>query len=287
MSEEGVDSRQVPRPFVKWVGGKRRLIAEIVKRIPAAWDPSRDSYVEPFLGGGALYWHLRPKVARLGDACGELVRCWQVVRDDASALIEELGKIEVRYRADPEGVYYAERGEDPGGMSAQRAAARFIFINKAGYNGLYRENRRGACNVPWGRDPQVKILDAANLERCHEALQGAEVSVVCEDFERRRPGRRSLVYMDPPYSPIAQGSFTRFTKVGFGEGDQGRLLEYASRLARSGCHVVLSQSADEELVDRYRDRGFACHRVQVSRPINCQVHARGEVGEYLIVGGRA
>ncbi len=279
-----------PRPFVKWAGGKSQLVGELRKRIPSSWDPERDVYVEPFLGGGALYWALRPARAHLCDACPELVGAWEVLGTSAETLIARLSEVEANYRKDSEATYYSVRSAPhwtAGDLDRVDRAVRFIFLNKAGFNGLWRVNKVGQHNVPWGRNPKATICDVDNLRACSAHLAKCQPVMSCGDFASVGPvPPGALVYLDPPYSPVSKtASFTSFTKDGFGPADQKRLVAYAARLVRQGVHVIVSQSADEEVVDLYRKKGFDCQQVPARRSINSKGYGRGAVFEYIIAGG--
>ncbi len=272
------------RPFLKWAGGKTQLLDQLVARIPSAWRPGEDQYLEPFAGAGALFFRLRPTRAMLCDSNPDLVACWITLRDAPKELARQLGALQARYRLDPKATYLEVRGWDPASLDLPTRAARLIMLNKTCFNGLYRVNKSGKFNVPWGQNPKVKILDSDNLEACSAILRGGSVDVSCSDFEEiPDPPPGSLVYFDPPYAPLTStANFTSFTAAKFRSADQRRLACHAERLARSGCHVIVSQSSDEETVDLYRNRGFTCDRVPAVRKINSAGYGRGVVGEYVI-----
>jgi DNA adenine methylase len=281
------DAGPRPRGFVKWAGSKRQLLPELVRRIPRAWRADHDQYYEPFVGAGALYWELAPRRAHLGDLNPDLVTCWTTVRDDSAELIALLGKIQEAYRKDPEGVFLQYRSLSPHLLSPVERASRFIFLNKTCFNGLYRVNSKGVFNVPWGKNPRATICDADNLEACARRLQDSATSITLGDFSLMRGvPRGSLVYLDPPFSPITKTSnFTSFTAEKFCRADQERLVDYAVELAQLGAHVIASQSCDEEVVDLYRSKGFRCDLVPAVRAICCRGYGRGTVGEYIIRSG--
>jgi len=284
---------QLPRlrPFVKWVGSKRNLAARLAAKVPASWNPDKHQYVEPFVGAGALYWELRPKKAILSDANAELMVAWEALADYASKVVRELRTLELDYRARPEEYYYEVRKQDPEDLDLVKRAARFLFLNRTGWNGLYRVNKDGRYNVPWCRNPSVGIVDEACLVACAQVLAENRPKILCGDFEKAGPVKKgALVYLDPPYSPVSKtSSFTSFTARGFGRADQERLAEYADRLARR-CHVIASMSSEESTVELYRSRGFVCELVHSPHMINSKGDKRGEVGEYIIMkspGGEA
>lgn len=269
------------RPFIKWVGGKTYLLPEIKKRIPSAWNPETDLYVEPFLGAGALFWDLKPKHAYLNDANELLKRTWYAVQNAVDGLVTELRQCEQEYRNSPETYYHLIRDCDVG-MGTVEDAARFIFLNKTGFNGLYRVNGRGEFNVPWGKDPKRTICDAELLHACSAQLQNA--TLFNADFEELTfDPEGAFIYCDPPYMPVSKTSnFTSYTADGFSYYDQLRLAVWAADMRNAGAYIILSQSAFEPLIDQYRMLGFTCDLVNVPRRVNSKGTGRGNVGEYII-----
>jgi DNA adenine methylase len=278
------------RPFLKWAGGKTKLLTKLRARIPSSWDPSRNHYHEPFLGAGALYFSLLPTHAHLSDANADLVTAWQAVRDDVDGVVAELVRWRDAYVKDPETTYYAVRLLSPEKLGPSERAARLIFLNKTCFNGLYRVNKKGLFNVPWGQNPKAGILDEVNLRNCARALSQGDGEVECRDFgksgavkKRESVKAGALVYFDPPYAPVSKTSnFTSFTVDKFGQAEQVRLVEIAAKIAERGAHVIVSQSADESLIDLYRKKRFTCDPVSAPRGINSVGTGRGMVGEYLI-----
>lgn len=273
-----------PHPFIKWAGGKTQLLPELLKRIPKSWDREKDLYVEPFVGGGALFWELQPKHAVLNDKNTELVRVYRVLKAggvEFQAMGRALLELQQRYRVDPSGTYAAIREWVPDGPAG--AVARTLFLNKTGFNGLYRVNQSGKFNVPWGKNSKVTILDEENLRACSEFLQSIQVGIACKDFVDISVPPGALVYFDPPYIPVSKTSnFTTYTAGGFNYYDQLRLAIHAAYLKKCGCHVMLTQAADKSLIDQYRRLGFTCDRVKARRNINSNADKRGAVGEYII-----
>lgn len=275
-------------PFLKWAGGKARLVPAIAERLPA----STGRYHEPFLGGGAVYFGLQatrnlPRAA-LNDANGALVGVFAVVRDAVEQVCAELERLAEPYLAlaQPERAarYYALRAEEPGDPIA--AAARFIFLNRTCYNGLYRENRAGRFNVPHGRYVRPNIVNAANLRAAAAALSGCALS--CDDFDtacaRAAPG--DVMYLDPPYHPLsATSSFTGYTSGEFGWPEQVRLARAFASLTSRGVYAVLSNSAHEDISALYR--GYDVETVPMSRAINSKPGRRQPIGEFLISNTRA
>ncbi len=284
----GLDGAAHATPFLKWAGGKGQLLAQLEPLLPETFG----RYIEPFLGGGALFFHLRNRErladgAILNDSNPELMTCCRVIQDPETlpALIKRLGE-HARHALDAD-YYYAVRAWDrePGfrERSPVERAARTIFLNHACYNGLYRLNRSGQFNVPygkWRRPPRV--FDEDNLWACHRALQG--VTLVAEDFEaclgRARAG--DLVYLDPPYHPrSATSSFTTYTGDEFREQHQRRLAALYGELDARGCLLVLTNSATP-LVRRLYG-AYRIETVLATRAINCKRARRGKIEELVVL----
>lgn len=266
--------RQEARPFIKWAGGKKQILPHLLARAPRTFG----TYFEPFLGGGALFFSLSPGKAVLSDLNPYLVNAYSIVRDRVDELAESLQA----HRADKE-YYYMMRDLSPEAMSQVERASWFIYLNKTCYNGLWRVNKSGRFNVPFGRYKKPKILDRENLHAASRALQGARV--MCSDFEEAVQGALpgDFVYFDPPYSPLGgTARFTSYTGEGFGEEEQERLAGVFRRLSRRGVLVMLSNS-DVPLVRRLY-RGFRIDTVQASRAINCRGDRRGPVDEVVVTG---
>jgi DNA adenine methylase len=273
-----VTSRALPRPFVKWAGGKTQLLDDLLRHIPAQFG----SYHEPFVGGGALFFALR-RDGRIGQASisdlgAELIDAYLAVRDRVEELIATLSTYPYH-----KGFYYQLRAQDPWAMSLPQRAARMIYLNKTGYNGLYRVNRKGQFNVPFGRYKRPKVCDAANLRAGSEALMGVEMS--CASFERvldrAQPG--DLVYFDPPYVPLSRtASFTSYQAACFGEAEQERLRDVCVALTDRGVRVMLSNSATEAVRRLYHQPAFSIREVQAKRSINSNAARRGKLAEWVI-----
>jgi DNA adenine methylase len=266
-------------PIVKWAGGKTRLLDELCARTPGGFR----RYFEPFLGGGALYFRLAPKLAVLSDCNVDLINTYRCVAWHVEAVEKRL---ERHRAAHSEKHYYEvrERWNTPGGMTADvdRAAA-FIYLNKTCYNGLWRVNSRGKFNVPVGRYDDPSIFDASALRAASKILQGAELHArhYVEAAADARAG--DFVYFDPPYHPISDTArFTSYTAGSFGPDDQRQLADVARALVRRGCRVLLSNS-DTEFVRGLYD-GFTVETVDCARAINSKATARGPQRELLISG---
>lgn len=235
-------------------------------------------YIEPFVGGAALFFALRPKRARLSDVNPELVNCYTAVRDDVEGVIAALGE-----HVHDRDHYYDVRALDPDTLPPAERAARTIFLNRTGFNGLYRVNKSGRFNVPFGRHRNPKICDEENLRACSRALRGVTIEVA--DFasvERvAKPG--DLVYFDPPYVPLSKTSdFTSYSAGGFGWEQQEKLAKLFSSLSAKGVQVMLSNSDVPSLRKLYS--GFSLNIVHATRAINSVASRRGKVAELVVQG---
>jgi len=267
------------RPFLKWAGGKTQLLPELLARVPVAFG----RYHEPFVGSGALFFALRARSlgakACLSDANGPLVEAYKAIRDDVEGVIASLSTHE-----NVEAHFYRVRALDPRTLPPPERAARILYLNRTCFNGLYRENRNGQFNVPFGRYANPRICDGENLRAVSRELKGVVVSrrEYAGVLKIAKPG--DLVYFDPPYQPVSTtSSFTGYDRHGFGEGDQRRLRDVFAELASRGVHVLLSNS-DTPLV-RELYEGFRIDRVWASRSINSKGDRRGKVAEVIVVAG--
>jgi len=260
------------RPFLKWAGGKRQLLPELRARMPATFG----RYFEPFVGGGALFFDVAPKEATLADVNDRLIRTYRAVRDSVENVI---GLLET-YPYERE-FFDRMRALDVDSLGDVGVAAWFIYVNRAGFNGLYRVNRAGRFNVPFGRYTNPTICDAPTLRACSEALQGVELRV--SDFAALGAVAGDFVYFDPPYVPLsATSSFTGYASGGFGLDDQRRLRGVARSLAERGVHVLLSNSSSPLVRDLYGGPPFVIEEVNATRAINSKTEGRGAVKEVLI-----
>jgi len=275
-------------PFVKWAGGKSQLLEQFESLFPTRFS----RYVEPFVGGGAVFFHLFnhrfiTNGAVLNDLNQELMNCYKVIQDQVEELIEEL------YRHEPhkteESYFYEirewDRKPDFNARSPTEQAARTIFLNRTCYNGLCRVNGKGQFNVPFGRYKNPRVCDKETLRAVNQALQGIEL--YSEDFEKcvERAKRGDFVYLDPPYHPLsATASFTSYTKEDFTKDDQARLAEVFRQLDERGCQIMLSNSCTpfiRKLYDGYRQE-----QVTARRAISCKGDGRSGVSELVILNYR-
>ena len=266
-------------PFLKWAGGKGRLLPPLLPLLPPAVE--RRLHIEPFMGGAALFFHRRPKRAVLADLNRDLVETYLAVRDEPEALIEALRPLAAEH---DQARYYERRQRYNEGRGLRRVerAALFVYLNKTCFNGLHRVNRKGEFNVPFGRYKNPRVLDAEGIRRASAALQGVDIR--CEGFEQvlryARPG--DFVYFDPPYLPVSEtANFTSYAREGFGPAEHERLRDVFAELDRRGCKVMLSNS-DAPLV-RALYRGYRIERVAAARAISCNGRGRGAVTELVVL----
>ena len=264
-----------PKPFVKWVGGKRQILDDIRRHVPKVFE----RYYEPFLGGGAVFFDLRPAQAFLMDSNERLIRAYRGVREDVDAVIRLLKSFYALHSKD----FFLEMRarKDLDGATPAELAAWFIYLNRTGYNGLYRVNSRNIFNVPFGAYKNPTICDETNLRACAATLRGAKLQ--CCGFEAvlKRARKGDFVYFDPPYVPLtATSNFTDYTREGFGDADQVRLRDVASELKSKGVFVLLSNSSSRRVRDLYK--GFDQIRVSARRSVNSRPEGRGPVQELLI-----
>ncbi len=266
----------VATPFVKWVGGKRSLMDTLLLKMPETFG----DFYEPFVGGGALFFELarrkRLTKAHLSDTNIDLVFAYTVIKKDPTALIEALKAHAVKHSDD---YYYKVRAKKDL-QTPVDIAARFIYLNKTGYNGLYRVNSKGEFNVPVGRYKNPGIVQETNIWACHEALKVADIQY--HEFDTITPHTGDFVYFDPPYHPKDETSFTKYSKLDFTEQDQVRLRDFVVKLHKKGVKVMLSNSDALFIKDLYKSNMFKIATVQAPRFVNCKPNKRNAVDEVLI-----
>ncbi len=292
-------------PLLKWAGGKRQLLPALQRFYPADFG----QYVEPFFGSGAVFFdlynagRLRGKRAVLIDSNADLIGCYEAVRDTPDEVVRALDDLAAGHAVDPSGHYYdvrdrrfnplRDRLRQPDGRIAYSAelAAMLIYLNRTGFNGLFRVNSKGAFNVPAGRYARPRIADRERLLRVADAFGASGVRLVLGSFETARDVATSgdFLYFDPPYAPVsATARFTSYTSRPFGAADQRRLQELVVELARRGCRVVVSNSTAKEIERLYdtnadaRAAGLQAHRALARRSVNSDARRRGPVTEYVI-----
>jgi len=271
------------KPVLKWAGGKRQLLEPILSFVEQEFPERIRTFYEPFVGGAAVFFELsrRNKFerARLSDMNEDLIRVYSELRDNAHEVIRELEKLCALGHG--EDVYYKVREKKPVKDAAR--AARLIYLNRTGYNGLYRVNRSGGFNVPYGRYKNPRILDESRLLAAAEALQNVELLV--EDFQQSCKAARSgdFVYFDPPYMPVSKtASFAEYHSEAFALAEHERLAKTFARLAKKGVSVLLSNSDTPETRALYAE--FETKTVFAKRAINSDATRRGAVSELLVRG---
>jgi DNA adenine methylase len=291
-------------PILKWAGGKRQLLPQIRRFYPEQFN----RYVEPFFGSGAVFFdlwgagRLRGHDAVLIDSNPDLIGCYETVRDRLDEVVRELDALASAHAHGGRPHYYTVRDEQfnpardqrrqPGGRIAYtpQLAAMLIYLNRTGFNGLFRVNSRGAYNVPAGRYDRPKICDRPSLARVAAALSSPRVQLTFGSFELAREiaGPGDFLYVDPPYAPVsATASFTSYTARPFTTGDQESLQQMVVALSRKGCHLLISNSTAQEIVALYeaaaaRSAGLRTVRVPARRAVNSNPSRRGPVDEFLI-----
>lgn len=288
------DSRKDVKPFVKWAGGKRGLIDKFEE---GGYFPKQfNNYFEPFLGGGAVFFHIcknyNPEQCILSDVNSDLIETYRVIKSKVEDLIQILSSVKKEYEdaQDQEKFYYGIRDEfnelKLGDNSNKvRKTALFIFLNKTCYNGLYRVNKKGEFNVPFGRYKNPSIFNVTNLRNVSELLEADEL--LNEDFEKAVEGaeKGDFIYFDPPYAPLTKtADFTSYTKEDFGLDEQRRLAEVLNELAEKGCYVMESNSSSEIITkDIYKDYdNLKIYFIEAPRYISCKSDGRKPVKEVVI-----
>lgn len=278
-----------PRPFIKWAGGKTQLIPQYADYFPDGYV----NYYEPFVGGGAIFFHLQPAKSLLIDINLELVNVYRCVRDQVEELIDRLEQHQQQHSSDH---YYQVRAALQTPQGSQLAvsdtwfyegnhvdrAARLIYLNKTCFNGLYRENSKGHFNVPLGSYKNPAIYDPEVLRADAIALQSAQIEPGSfEQVLQCAQGSEDFVYFDPPYYPISPTSnFTAYNRYSFSEEQQVRLRDVVAELSDRGVKVMLSNSDCDFVRNLYKD--FHIHTIYATRNINCNAEKRGKITEVLV-----
>lgn len=271
-----------PKPFVKWVGGKRQLLAQFRRMNlypPENFDPKKSRYFEPFVGGGAVFFDLLPEEGFLSDLNKELVVTYNVIKNDPEKLIISLKK----HKTDKD--YFLEvRAQDPNKLSDVAVASRFIFLNRTCFNGMYRVNSKGGFNVPFGKYTNPLICDEDNLQKVSKALQNIDIKH--QDYKEvlKKAKKGDFIYFDPPYYPVSKtASFTSYTAETFLDKEQTELRDTLVELNKRGCFVMLSNS-DTPFINKIYSgiKGVRINKVQAGRAINSNGSGRGKITEVLI-----
>lgn len=266
-------------PILKWVGGKRQLMDEIRQLVPKSYT----TYYEPFIGGGAVLFELQPNKAVINDVNGELINLYNTIKDDVELLIEDLKKHE-----NTSEYFYKIRELDRNReaydiLTNVEKASRIVYLNKTCFNGLFRVNKAGEFNSPFGKYKNPNIVDEVTLRAVSKYFNRANIKIMNNDFEECLKGIRkgSFVYLDPPYDPVSSSAnFTGYDKGGFNREEQIRLKKMCDKLNKRGVKFLLSNSSTEFIKDLYKE--YDIKIVKAKRAINSNGNSRGEVDEVLV-----
>jgi DNA adenine methylase len=264
--------------FVKWAGGKKQLIEQFKPFFPKKIE----KYAEPFVGGGAVAFYIiktyKPKEVLLSDNNEELINCYRVIRDNPAGLIDILKGYKKQHNKD---FFYKIREVDPKTLSPILSVARFIYLNKTCFNGLYRVNSKGKFNVPIGDYKNPNICPEEDLKEISILLQVVKIEHMPFEEVLKYAKKGWFVYLDPPYYPLKKGlSFTTYTKEKFLDEEQKKLADVFKKLDKAGCDVMLSNSDTDFIKDLYK--GYNTKIVKASRMINCNGSGRGKINELVI-----
>lgn len=266
------------RPFLKWAGGKRQLLPQISEHIP-----KMKTYYEPFIGAGAVLFHLQPKNVVINDTNAELINCYNIIKNDLNGLIEDLNG-----HINEKDYFYTVRELDrtPAyqNLSDIERSSRIIYLNKTCYNGLFRVNSQGQFNTPFGRYSNPKIMDETVLKAVNKYLNSCTISILNCDFEEAvsTAKKGDFVYFDPPYDPISDtSSFTGYDINGFNKNEQKRLKDTFEELTNKGVKCMLSNSKTPFITKLYEE--YETIDVSAIRSINSNASKRGKIEEILVL----
>ena len=271
---------EIPK-FVKWAGGKGQLLQQFEPLFPKKFN----RYFEPFVGSGAVFFYIiqnfKPEEILISDMNEELINAYETIRADAERLIVELKQHKEYHTAEGKKYYLTIRATDPNSLPALERAARFIYLNKTCFNGLYRVNSEGKFNVPMGAYKNPDITQEERLRLVTKLLRNVNIKVMPFENVRNLAKKGDFIYFDPPYYPLKKGeSFTTYTKDSFLEKEQEKLAEIFKALDKKGCLVMLSNSDTKFIKDLYE--GYNIAVVKASRMINCNGDKRGKINEIVI-----
>ena len=265
-------------PFLKWVGGKRQLMPAIMELVPKEMT----TYFEPFVGGGAVLFHLQPKTAVVNDFNAELINVYRVVKTNVDELI-----VDLRKHLNEETYFYQIRGLDRTPefkfLTDVERASRIIYLNKTCFNGLYRVNQAGEFNAPFGKYKTPNIVNEPTLRAVHQYLNAHDIELLNTDYATvlQRASKNSFVYLDPPYYPLTpSANFTGYVQGGWDEQDQIRLRQTCDELHQRGIKFLQSNSASNFIKEQYGH--YTVSMVKAIRSINSNGEKRGEIDEVLI-----
>lgn len=265
------------KPILKWAGGKRQLLNKLTELMPKKYN----RYFEPFVGGGALFFEIQPENALINDCNEELINLYETVRDHCQELINDV----VQHKNEKD-YYYKIRSLDRDpvvwtSLSKIQRASRLVYLNRTGYNGLYRVNSKGENNVPYGRYKNPTYLDIQNLWECSKLLQKTQIT--CDDFTSiiGKVKKGDFVYFDPPYAPVSKtANFTSYSKNNFDLVMQSTLQKLCIEVEKNGAYFMLSNSHTPFILDLYHQ--YNIHTVYAKRNINSNANLRGKIQEVII-----
>lgn len=265
--------------FIKWAGGKTQLLTQFENLFPTQFN----KYYEPFLGSGAVFFYIRnshpDKKFFLSDNNPELINCYEIVKNDVDGLLDLLKEHRLKHGKE---YYYIQRNIDTNNLSKIELVARFIYLNKTCFNGLYRVNSKGKFNVPIGSYKNPSIFQEKDLRNAHKLLQNVTLKTMPFEDIINIAQQDDFVYLDPPYHPLSQtSSFTSYTSASFSEKDQIRLAEVYHELDKKGCFLMLSNSYSKFILELYDDYRIEC--VNAKRMINCNGKKRGAIPEAVVL----
>ncbi len=267
-------------PFIKWVGGKRQLLEQLKSHLPSHLN--KNLYVEPFIGGGALFLNLQPKKGIINDSNSELINAYLAIKNNVDALIEDLKK----HINDSE-YFYEIRGldrvDDFNNLSDVERASRLIYLNKTCFNGLYRVNNSGEFNAPFGKYKNPNIVNEPVLRALSNYFNNSQIEIVNKDYAEvlAELPSNSFTYLDPPYHPLtSSANFTGYVQGGWKEADQIRLKETCDLLDKRGVKFLLSNSSTDFIKELYNN--YHIVTVKAIRSVNSDAEKRGEIDELLI-----
>lgn len=278
------------KPFVKYLGGKRGMLPFLRPLFPKVYN----KYLECFLGGGAVLFELAPKTGIISDLQKDLIDSYQVIRDSLPDLLgllrEHHHKNYETNQSEPGAYFYSVRAWDriPGyeDRPATERAARLIFLNRVGFNGLMRQNSKGQSNVPWGKGLEKYEIDESCLMDVSSYLKYNQIEILCQDgvgvLDKAEDG--DLTFLDPPYIPVSEtSSFTTFSKGGFSMADQTRLRDAIDRATDRGVKVIYTNSDTSIVRDLFKDPKYTILPVMMRRAINSDASKRGKIGEIIVL----
>lgn len=267
-------------PFLKWVGGKRQLMPTILEHLPN--NIKKYNYIEPFIGGGAVFFNLQPKNAIINDSNEELINVYNTIKNNLEDLITDLkkhhNKAEYFYE-----LRSLDRNDNFENLSNVQRASRIIYLNKTCFNGLYRVNNAGEFNAPFGRYKNPNIVNEPTLKAVNKYLNSNDIIIKSGDYSEalKDANEKSFIYLDPPYHPISETSnFTGYVQGGWNMYDQVELRKACDELNEKGIKFLLSNSSADFIIEQYRDYNISF--VKAKRSINSNGANRGEVDEVLI-----